>query len=117
VYVFRNVTGGHWITAMFGSTMVTTVESNGIPTAYGLSQNYPNPFNPTTTIRFAIPKRSYVTLKVFNVLGAEIATLISQEIGPGRFSARWNADVPSGAYFYRLQASDFVETKKMLLLR
>lgn len=106
-------------TRQFSTIRTTSVEKLGgeIPKEYGLSQNYPNPFNPTTSIQFALPKGCQVSLKVYNLLGKEVATLVSQELGPGYFLVRWRADVPSAAYFYRLQAGEFVETKKMILLR
>jgi hypothetical protein len=102
----------------FSTIRTTSVEqlSNGIPIEYSLSQNYPNPFNPTTIIQFALPKGSQVSLKVFDLLGKEITTLVSQELGPGYFGVRWEADVPSGTYIYRLRAGDFVDSKKMILL-
>jgi parallel beta-helix repeat protein len=111
----------------FTTTVASAVEQlNGmVPKEYALRQNYPNPFNPLTIIQFELPKSSYVTLKVFDILGKQITTLVSQELRPGYFTIRWNANVPSGIYFYRLQAGDastgsargFVETKKMILLR
>ena len=86
--------------------------------AFSLSNNYPNPFNPTTTINYQIPELSFVTLKVFDVLGSEIATLVNEENPSGRYKAEFDAtDLPSGIYFYRLQAGSFVETKKMMLLK
>ena len=88
-----------------------------IPTEYALRQNYPNPFNPSANIQFALPKSSFVSLKVFDALGRELTTLLSQELGPGYFTIRWNANVSSGLYFYRLRAGDYVETRKMILLR
>lgn len=102
----------------FSTIRTTAVEqlSNGIPTVYSLSQNYPNPFNPATIIQFALPNESRVSLKVFDLLGKEVTTLVSQELGPGNYMVRWQADVPSGTYIYRLQAGQFVETKKMILL-
>ncbi|MBF8296333.1 MAG: Por secretion system C-terminal sorting protein, partial [Bacteroidetes bacterium] len=102
----------------FSTIRTTSVEqlNDGIPTVYSLSQNYPNPFNPTTIIQFALPKGSQVLLKVFDLLGREITTLVSQELGPGYFVVRWQANVPSGTYIYRLQAEEFVETRKMILL-
>ncbi len=103
----------------FTTRRTTLVEKNGdgVPTEFGLFQNYPNPFNPTTTIQFALPKTNYVTLKVFDALGKEIVTLVAQELEPGYFSVGWRADVPSGVYFYRLQAGAYVEAKRMILLR
>lgn len=91
---------------------------HAVPADYSLLRSYPNPFNPTTTISFSIPHSGYTTLKIFNTLGQEITTLVSDNLPPGAHSARWNAtNVPSGVYFYRLQAGTFTETKKLLLLR
>ena len=98
--------------------VLTDVEESPLPTTYSLDQNYPNPFNPSTTIEFALPNGGYVSLKVFNVLGKEVATLVSRELPTGRYGAHLDAaDLPSGTYFYRLQAGDFVDTKKLLLLK
>jgi hypothetical protein len=85
---------------------------------YHLAQNYPNPFNPITIIKYQIPTQSFVTLKVYDVLGNEIETLISEEKPVGSYKCEFYANkFPSGVYFYRLQAGSFVETKKMVLLR
>lgn len=94
-------------------------QEEGVPGAYELAQNYPNPFNPSTTIHFEIPVRSQVTLKVYNLLGQEVRTLMNnEEKGVGRYYVRFDAEgLASGAYFYRLVAGDYVETKKLLLLR
>jgi hypothetical protein len=102
----------------FSTIQTTSVEKLGgeIPKKYALSQNYPNPFNPTTIIQFALPNRCQVSVKVFDVLGKEVAALVSQELGQGYYSVRWQAGVPSGTYIYRLQAGEFVETKKMIVL-
>jgi N-acetylneuraminic acid mutarotase len=92
--------------------------ATAVPSGYALSQNYPNPFNPTTTIEFFMPKDGYVSLKVFNLLGEEVATLASQNLAVGSYRVDWNArGVASGVYLYRLVAGSFVDTKKMLLLR
>jgi hypothetical protein len=90
-----------------------------------LHQNYPNPFNPSTTISYGLPKAANVSLKIYNTLGQLVSTLVDEKKEAGHNSVKWNANVPSGIYFYRLQAGDastgsargFVETKKMLLLR
>ena len=92
--------------------------ANNYPADFMLYQNYPNPFNPSTTISFSIPRSTYTTLKIFNTIGQEIATLVSDNLNPGTYSKQWNAtNVASGVYFYKLQVGDFVQTKKLLLLR
>jgi hypothetical protein len=91
---------------------------NIIPENFYLSQNYPNPFNPATIIRYSVPQRSNVTLKVYNVLGNEIVILVSEEKDRGVYIVRFDAsNLASGMYLYRLQAGSFVETKKMLFLK
>ncbi len=85
---------------------------------YSLSQNYPNPFNPKTTINYEIPELSFVTLKVYDVLGGEVATLVNEEKSVGSYELEFNTTyIPSGVYFYRLQAGDFVEIKKMVFIK
>jgi len=85
---------------------------------YELSQNYPNPFNPSSTISYQIPELSFVTLKVYDVLGSEIITLVNEEKVVGSYEIEFDATLlPSGIYFYRLQAGSFVETKKMVLMK
>ena len=82
------------------------------------SQNYPNPFNPSTNINFTLPKTEYVTLKIYDILGKEVAILINQELNAGNHTKTWDANnLSSGVYFYRLTAGKFTETKKMILVR
>ncbi len=98
------------------STSVT--QSEAVPSEFSLGQNFPNPFNPSTTITYAIPSAEAVTLKVFDVLGKEIATLVNETKSPGRFSVAFDAAASvSGIYFYQLRAGGFVETKKMVLMK
>ncbi len=88
------------------------------PSIYRLSQNYPNPFNPATTIQFSILNTQFTILRVFDVVGREVATLVKGELAPGTYKVIWDAvDVASGVYFYRLTAGSFVETKRMILVR
>jgi probable HAF family extracellular repeat protein len=90
----------------------------GIPKEYNLSQNYPNPFNPVTRIRYSIPQTSFVTIKVYDILGSEVATLINEEKPAGNYEVEFQAEsLPSGVYLYKLQTGSFVATKKMLLLK
>jgi hypothetical protein len=89
-----------------------------VPEYFSLSQNYPNPFNPSTTIEYQLPKDTRVSLKVYNVLGQEVATLASGDQKAGYYSVRWNAGgFASGVYFCRLHTNEYVLTKKMLLLK
>jgi len=85
---------------------------------YVLYPAYPNPFNPTTNIEFSIPKFEFVTLKVYNILGEEVATLVSERLAAGSYKYDWNAsDLAIGVYMYRLQAGEFVDVKKMILMK
>ena len=89
-----------------------------LPKEFFLLQNYPNPFNPQTKISYSVPKESFITLKVYDLLGREVATLVNEKKPVGEYSVPWNADnVPSGIYFYKLSAGDFIQTKKMILMK
>jgi hypothetical protein len=99
---------------------VTGVEetSSITPNDYNLLQNYPNPFNPSTTINFTIPSNELVTLKIFNILGCEVATLVNQNLAPGSYKFNFDAqNLASGVYLYELKAGNFTEIKKMNLLK
>jgi hypothetical protein len=97
---------------------VAVEREDGVPKEYALSQNYPNPFNPTTTIQFALPKEGRVSVKVYDVLGREEATLVDEEMPPGSYRVIWNAaSAASGVYFYRIVAGSFAATKRMVLVR
>lgn len=89
-----------------------------IPTEYYLAQNYPNPFNPATTIEFSIVERTHVLLSIFNTLGQEIEKLVDQNLTPGNYSVNWiPGNIPSGAYFYTIKTSNFIDTKRLYLLK
>jgi flagellar hook assembly protein FlgD len=89
-----------------------------IPQDYSLSQNYPNPFNPTTNIRFSLTKMSFTTLKIYDILGREVATLVNKELSAGRHTYEFDGSrLSSGIYFYRLQTGEFTQTRKMLLIK
>ena len=117
---------------VYGDTIVVSVkdETPNLPTEFSLSQNYPNPFNPSTRIQYALGSRQFVSLKVYDVLGNEIATLVNEEKPAGSYEVEFNPASSirysaSGIYFYQLRAEDpssssgqgFVETKKMILLK
>ena len=96
------------------SQMITSVEDqNDIPISFNLSQNYPNPFNPSTKINYSITEFSQVALKIYDVLGTEVATLVNEEKPAGNYEVNFNASqLSSGIYFYKLQAGNFVSTKE-----
>lgn len=106
--------------AFVGSPATATgiVDRQVAPREFSLYQNYPNPFNPSTTIKFAIPRLEFVTLEVYNLLGQRVALLVSESLPAGTFEFVWNAgNLPSGAYFYRLKAGDFVQANRLVLVR
>jgi len=98
-------------------TSIDRLENSSLPAKYSMSPNYPNPFNPSTTIRYDLPKAANVTLRIFNTLGQEIAVLVNEEKEAGYYRVRWDAALPSGVYFYRIQAGEYIETKRMILLK
>ena len=105
------------------STIITDVEDATIPIEFSVSQNYPNPFNPSTTIRYAIPQQSFVVIKVYDIIGREVKTLVNTEKSPGIYNVQWNGDnnfgskVATGIYIYRVIAGNFTQVKKMILLK
>jgi hypothetical protein len=104
----------------YGGALTTTgVEQiSGLPVIYNLSQNYPNPFNPSTNIEYSIPSESFVELTVYDVLGNEVATLVNEEQSAGTYKADFSGvNLTSGTYFYRIQAGNFLDTRKMILLK
>jgi hypothetical protein len=99
---------------------ITALEQNNdiIISDFFLQQNYPNPFNPSTKISWQVPVGSWQTLKVYDVLGNEVVTLVDEYKSAGSYEVLWNAsEMPSGIYFYRLQSGEFIETKKMILIK
>ncbi len=98
---------------------LTDIEDlHSIPTGYSLDQNFPNPFNPSTSIRFSIPHASFVSLKVFNLLGEEVGSIVNQNLPAGTFNFQWNASgVPSGVYFYKIQAGQYTQSRKMVVIK
>jgi hypothetical protein len=99
-------------------TGIADPDETELPTGYRLNQNYPNPFNPSTTFSFSLPVRTFVSLKVFDLLGREVATIVSEELQAGNHIRPWHAlDVASGTYFLRLKAGAFTETRRLLLVK
>lgn len=115
--LFAGTTTGLWKRPLSEITGVSS-KTNNAPSFYSLNQNYPNPFNPVTNITFSLPLESYVTLKVYDVLGKEVAALVNEKLNRGNYSRQFNASgLSSGVYFYRLQAGSFTETKRLNILK
>lgn len=101
-----------------GNTIGISTISTEVPAAFSLSQNYPNPFNPVTNIKFSLPAAGFVKLTIFDMLGREVETLVSKNLNAGIYNADWDAANRSGGvYFYKLQAGEFTETRKMILVK
>jgi len=114
----RALARNSFVTVSGTSTLAVGLQTSATPKAFALTQNYPNPFNPSTVFSFSLPANSLVSLKVYDVLGREVSVVLSQEMPAGNYSKQWNAAaLPSGVYFYRLEAGSFAETKKLLLLK
>jgi hypothetical protein len=97
---------------------ISTAQEVELPTSYAVEQNYPNPFNPSTVINYQLPKDGLVSLKVYDILGREVRTLVNEIKSPGKYSVSFNAsNLASGIYFYRLQANDYTCIKKMILTK
>jgi len=110
-----------YTTIKYVQTPTSVEERNtSVPSTFCLSQNYPNPFNPSTVISYQLPVMSKVMLKIYDLLGREVATLVNEEQSAGKYNYELgirNYELSSGIYFYRLQAGDFIETRKMLVIK
>ena len=105
-YIYQEVTG------------TDVSEDDLLPAFFKLEQNYPNPFNPTTTIQFAVPERSNVLIKIYDILGSEVATLVNEEMEAGWHKRNFDASsLSSGIYLFRMDAGSYVNTKKMILIK
>jgi hypothetical protein len=126
VYTIRD---GQWMTVALARVTGTTENSltgtgtsvekvSDAPVSFGLAQNYPNPFNPSTTLKFQIAKQGYVSLKVYDMLGREVASLVNQSMAPGSYSTQWNpVGLGSGVYVYRLESANVSVARKMVLMK
>jgi hypothetical protein len=109
---------GFWYLQGYQLTSVEEKPAEELPVEYQLQQNYPNPFNPTTTIEYDLPSASRVELRLYDILGHEVTTLVNEKQTAGHHSLRFDASgLASGVYFYRLRAGEFTQTRRMLLLR
>lgn len=115
---FDSITSTSFLVVLKRTGVGITVTSTEVPDEYELGNNYPNPFNPSTKINFAVPKASFTTLKVYDISGKEVATLVSEYTQAGYYNVDFNAmNISSGVYFYRIQSADFIQTKRMLLVK
>ncbi|MCI0448509.1 MAG: T9SS type A sorting domain-containing protein, partial [Chlorobi bacterium] len=114
-YIYLSVYSGTIYKMVYNTS---GINNNNAPVNFSLSQNYPNPFNPTTKIKYEIPKSEFVTLKIYNVLGSEIAELVNEYKQTGSYEVEWDAsNFPSGVFFYELLAGPFKVRKKMVLVK
>ncbi|MBN8569945.1 MAG: T9SS type A sorting domain-containing protein [Ignavibacteria bacterium] len=103
---------------VIGGGLGVAFNSSLIPIEISLLQNYPNPFNPTTKINFDLKSSAFAMLRVYDITGREVRTLVNEKLSAGSYSYDFNAsELPSGVYFYQLQTDGFIETKKMILLK
>jgi len=120
-YITSGVTGNSYDVFLVKTDkdgLVNVEDDNFCPFLFYLLQNYPNPFNPSTNLQYAISSRQFVTLKIYDLLGREVATLVNEEKPAGEYEVEFNAtNLPSGIYFYQLKAGNFIETRKMILLK
>lgn len=117
---FTNLIGCRIDGVVYGDTNLTNIElvNSSIPDRFSLEQNYPNPFNPVTNLEFGISKLEFVSLKIYNNLGEIVATLVNEIKPAGSYSVEFDGEnLPSGVYFYKLEAGEFAETKRMILLK
>ncbi|MCF8241633.1 MAG: T9SS type A sorting domain-containing protein [Melioribacteraceae bacterium] len=115
-YSWRDV--NRWAITWVGDQWVDVNDEDALVHEYKLSQNYPNPFNPSTTINYSLKENGFVTLKIYNILGQEMVTLVNKELNAGQHTVNFDASkLSSGVYIYQIQAGNFTSSKKMLLLK
>jgi photosystem II stability/assembly factor-like uncharacterized protein len=117
-YLFAGTSNGVWRRPL--SEIITGIDNqqNNLPSNYSLQQNYPNPFNPTTTINFSIPKSGFVSIKVFDILGRKVTSLVNENKPVGNYKVEFNSSkLSSGIYFYRMESGSFSQTKKLIVLK
>ena len=118
MYDYDQITGIFTTIKYTQSPTFVNEHSQSTPNNFALEQNYPNPFNPSTVISYQLPVNSMVSLKIYDLLGREIATLVNEEQSAGWKEVKWNASAfSSGFYFYKLQTGNFVDVKKMLVVK
>jgi hypothetical protein len=118
MYNDLQVISGFLADTLFGGTLVSVVDDTELPKTFSLEQNYPNPFNPSTKIKFAIPSESHVTLTIYDILGQEVTTLVNEVVQPGYHEILFvGSRLSSGVYFYRLQAGQYTNVMKFVVMK
>ena len=113
----HQVQAGFW-NLYYQDVVVSVEDEDVLPVDYKLEQNYPNPFNPSTIIKFAVKEKSSVLIKIYDILGREVTTLVNEELDAGWYQKNFNAsEYASGVLIYRMQAGNYISTKKMLLIK
>jgi len=116
--IVTGASDGDYITIKYSQTISIQQLSTELPEQFSLYQNYPNPFNPTTKIKFDIEKAGIIKLKVFDILGKEIATLVNESLNSGSYETEFDgSNIMSGVYFYKLETDNFSEVKRMILTK
>lgn len=111
------IQSGFWY-LYYQDAVVSVEDEEMLPVVYKLEQNYPNPFNPSTIIKFSLPERTKVTIKIYDILGGELTTLINEEVDAGWHERTFNAEaLATGVYIYRMNAGSYKSTKKMLMIK
>ena len=101
-----------------GETLTNINNNPSTPLSFSLSQNYPNPFNPSTKIKYELPVASKVTIKIYDILGREVTTLVNKSQNAGRYEIEFNANnLPSGVYIYQIRANEFISARKLMLIK
>ena len=115
---FKNPNPRRWDSVVVNVNITDLGENSNSPNSFKLYENYPNPFNPSTSIRYSFPEGSFTSIKIYNSLGSEVATLVNETKSAGTYEVEFNAsNLSSGIYYYTLQAGSFSETKKMILMK
>lgn len=115
---FKSPSPRRWDSVLVNISVTGIEENSSNPVSIKLFENFPNPFNPSTTLRYSISEASFISIKVFDLIGNEITSLVNEEKSAGTYELNWDAvNLPSGVYLYQLKAGSFIETKKMVLMK
>jgi len=118
IRIYNRALSAQEVRSLYSQVLTGLAKEPGFPTTFSLSQNYPNPFNPSTVISYQLAVTSHINLKVYDILGRNVAVLVNEKLKPGTYEVTWDAsNNPSGVYYYTLRAGEFSDTKKMVLVK